>query len=133
MVSNFIVQALRRDPITIYGDGSQTRSFCYVDDLIEALMALMDSPEGMTGPINFGNPEEYTILELAQYIVKLTHSKSEIIRRNLPQDDPERRKPDISLANTTLGWSPKVNLEQGLTKAIDYFESLLRSSLKEER
>lgn len=96
-------------------------------------MALMDSPEGMTGPINFGNPEEYTILELAQYIVKLTHSKSEIIRRNLPQDDPERRKPDISLANTTLGWSPKVNLEQGLTKAIDYFESLLRSSLKEER
>ena len=126
VVSNFIVQALRGKPITIYGDGSQTRSFCYVDDLVEALMLLMCSPDGMIGPVNLGNPEEYTILELAQHVVRMTNSKSEIIRKDLPQDDPERRKPDISLAKKTLGWSAKVKLEDGLTKTIAYFDDLLR-------
>lgn len=125
VVSNFIVQALQGKPITIYGDGSQTRSFCYVDDLVEALIRLMESPNGFTGPVNLGNPEEFTILELAQSIIKLTSSRSEIIRKGLPTDDPERRKPDISLARSTLAWSPKVQLEEGLLKTITYFEELL--------
>lgn len=125
VVSNFIVQALQGNPITIYGDGSQTRSFCYVDDLVEALIRLMESPNGFTGPVNLGNPEEFTILELAQSIIKLTSSRSEIIRKGLPTDDPERRKPDISLARSTLAWSPKVQLEEGLLKTITYFEELL--------
>lgn len=125
VVSNFIVQALQGSPITIYGDGSQTRSFCYVDDLVEALIRLMESPNGFTGPVNLGNPEEFTILELAQSIIKLTSSRSEIIRKGLPTDDPERRKPDISLARSTLAWSPKVQLEEGLLKTITYFEELL--------
>jgi len=125
VVSNFIVQALQGKPITIYGDGSQTRSFCYVDDLVEALIRLMESPDGFTGPVNLGNPEEFTILELAQFIVKLTGSRSEIIRQGLPKDDPERRKPNICLAQSTLDWSPKVQLEEGLTKTISYFEDLL--------
>ena len=126
VVSNFIVQALKGESITIYRDGSQTRSFCYVDDLVEALLLFMQSQEGITGPVNLGNPEEYTVLELAQFIVNLTNSKSKIIRKDLPQDDPERRKPDISLAKTTLGWYPKVKLEDGLTRTIAYFDDLLR-------
>lgn len=130
VVSNFIVQALRGDPITIYGDGLQTRSFCYVDDLVEALMALMDSPEGMTGPVNIGNPDEFSVLELAQLVVKLTNSKSEIIRMRLPQDDPERRRPDISLAKTTLGWYPKVKLVDGLINTIAYFDGQFEPSPK---
>jgi UDP-glucuronate decarboxylase len=125
VVSNFIVQALQGKPITIYGDGSQTRSFCYVDDLVNALIRLMQSPNGFTGPVNLGNPEELTILELAQFIVKLTGSQSKIVRQGLPKDDPERRKPDISLARSTLNWSPKIQLEEGLTKTISYFEELL--------
>lgn len=127
VVSNFVVQALQRNPITIYGDGSQTRSFCYVDDMVEALIELMRSPKGFTGPVNLGNPEEYSVLDLAQFIIKLTASKSKIIRKGLPKDDPERRKPDISLAKTTLGWSPKVNIEEGLTRTIAYFDRLLSS------
>lgn len=126
VVSNFVVQALKGDPITIYGEGSQTRSFCYVDDLIDALLLLMASADRVTGPMNLGNPEEFTILELARRIIRLTNSKSKIIRKDLPQDDPERRKPDISLASTILGWSPRVNLEDGLTKTVDYFDNLLR-------
>jgi UDP-glucuronate decarboxylase len=127
VVSNFIIQALQGDPITIYGDGSQTRSFCYVDDLVDALMRLMQTPTSCTGPINVGNPQECTILELAQLIIRLTGSKSKIVSMGLPQDDPERRKPDISLAKSTLDWFPKVQLEEGITRTIGYFEDLLRS------
>jgi UDP-glucuronate decarboxylase len=123
VVSNFIVQALKGEPITIYGDGSQTRSFCYVDDLVEGLIRLMQSPNGFTGPVNLGNPEEFTILELAQIIIKLTGSKSKIIRKDLPQNDPERRKPDISLAKSILDWFPKVQLEEGITTTIGFFET----------
>jgi UDP-glucuronate decarboxylase len=130
VVSNFIVQALQGNPITIYGDGSQTRSFCYVDDMVEALTRLMASPNGFTGPVNLGNPEEFTVLELAQLIIKLTGSGSKIIRKGLPADDPERRKPDISLAKSTLDWSPKVQLEEGITKTIGFFEDLLRLGSK---
>ncbi len=127
VVSNFIIQALEGNPITIYGDGSQTRSFCYVDDLVEALMRLMQTPAACTGPINLGNPQEFTILELAQSVIRLTGSKSKIVSMGLPQDDPARRKPDISLAKSTLDWVPKVQLEEGLTRTIGYFEDLLRS------
>jgi UDP-glucuronate decarboxylase len=127
VVSNFIIQALQGNPITIYGDGSQTRSFCYVDDLIDALIGLMQTAPACTGPVNLGNPEECTILELAQLIVRLTGSKSKIVRMGLPQDDPERRKPDISLAKSTLNWFPKVQLQDGITKTIGYFDDLLRS------
>lgn len=127
VVSNFIIQALEGNPITIYGDGSQTRSFCYVDDLVEALMRLMQTPAACTGPINLGNPQEFTILELAQSVIRLTGSKSKIVSMGLPQDDPARRKPDISLAKSTLDWAPKVQLEEGLTKTIQYFDDLLRS------
>lgn len=133
VVSNFIVQALKGEPITIYGAGSQTRSFCYVDDLVEALILLMGSADGMTGPVNLGNPEEFTILELAQSIIKLTNSKSEICSKDLPQDDPEKRKPDISLAMKTLGWNPKVKLEDGLTKTIAYFDKLLNIPSSNDR
>lgn len=129
VVSNFIVQALQGNPITIYGDGSQTRSFCYVDDMVEALILMMHSASGFTGPVNLGNPEEFTIMELAQFIIKLTGSKSKIIRKELPTDDPERRRPDISLAKSTLNWSPKVQLEEGLTKTIGFFEDLFLRSL----
>ncbi|MDB4278685.1 SDR family oxidoreductase [Deltaproteobacteria bacterium] len=130
VVSNFIVQALRAQPITLYGDGAQTRAFCYVDDLVDGLVRLMRSPTGFTGPVNLGNPGEFTILELANVIIKLTGSKSKILMKELPQDDPERRKPDISLARSTLDWSPRVPLEEGLTKTIDYFEDLLRLGSK---
>ncbi len=128
VISNFILQALRGEPITIYGNGSQTRSFCYVDDMVKGLMLLMKTPDEVTGPINLGNPEEHSILEIAQRILKLTASKSEIIFGPLPQDDPERRQPEISLAQNVLGWSPKITLEEGLPKTIDYFDNSLRTS-----
>ena len=126
VVSNFIVQALKNEDITVYGDGSQTRSFCYVDDLIEGLYRLMNSRDDFTGPVNIGNPEEFTILELAQKIIELTNSKSNIIFKELPQDDPKQRRPDITLAKTALQWEPKTKLEDGLKKTIKYFDKLLK-------
>ena len=125
VVSNFIVQALKGDDITIYGNGSQTRSFCYVDDLIDIIIKFMDTKHGLTGPVNIGNPKEYTILQLAEIIIDLTNSKSKIINKALPEDDPKQRQPDISLANKELGWKPKVQLKTGLEKTIKYFESVL--------
>jgi len=127
VVSNFILQALRKEPITIYGNGTQTRSFCYVDDMVEVLVLLMDTGDEVIGPVNLGNPEEFTILELAEKITNLTGSKSKIIFKPLPDDDPQRRQPDISLAKKALGWSPKVGLEEGLRKTIDYFDHQLHS------
>ncbi len=127
VVSNFIVQALNGDPITIYGSGNQTRSFCYVDDLIEGFIRLMNSPDGFTGPVNLGNPGEFTILELAEKIINLTGSKSELVFKPLPQDDPIMRKPDISVAKSNLDWEPKIPLDEGLRKTVDYFDDLLRS------
>lgn len=125
VVSNFIMQALRNEPITIYGDGKQTRSFCYVDDLVEALVHLMDTPDDFTGPINCGNPNEVTVLELAERVIELTASKSKIEFRPLPGDDPKQRKPDISLARKVLGWEPRTDLTAGLRKTIDYFQSII--------
>lgn len=125
VVSNFIMQALRGEDITIYGDGQQTRSFCYVDDLIEGMYRLMNSREGFTGPVNIGNPGEFSMLELAQQIIDLTGSKSQLVFRPLPQDDPLQRKPDISLAQSELGWEPKVALQEGLKKTIAYFEGMI--------
>jgi UDP-glucuronate decarboxylase len=122
VVSNFIMQALRDEPITIYGDGRQTRSFCYVSDLIDGFLKLMDSPDDVTGPVNLGNPGEFTMLELAQAVIKLTGSKSELIFKPLPADDPKQRKPDIAQAKSKLGWEPKVPLEEGLKKTIQYFK-----------
>ena len=122
VVSNFIVQALRGEPITIYGTGNQTRSFCYVSDLIDGLVRLMESERRVTGPINLGNPNEFTMLELAQLVIRLTESASKIEHRELPTDDPRQRQPDITLARTTLAWAPLVELEQGLRKTIDYFK-----------
>jgi UDP-glucuronate decarboxylase len=123
VVSNFIIQALKGDPITIYGEGSQTRSFCYVDDLVEALMRLMATGDEVTGPMNVGNPREFTILQLAQLVIEMTGSKSTVKKLPLPSDDPRQRQPDISLARKTLGWEPATALEQGLAKTIDYFKS----------
>ena len=125
VVSNFIVQALKGEPITIYGDGSQTRSFCYVDDLIEALVRLMDSADDFTGPVNVGNPAEFSVRELAEKIIDLTGSGSRLSFKPLPQDDPKQRCPDISLARQALGWEPKVALEEGLKRTIPYFEELM--------
>jgi UDP-glucuronate decarboxylase len=125
VVSNFIVQALRDEPITIYGDGSQTRSFCYVDDLVDGLLRLMRSPETITGPINLGNPNEFTMLELAGQIIELTNSKSQLVFKPLPVDDPQRRRPNITEASEQLGWQPTVALREGLSKTILYFEELL--------
>ncbi len=125
VVSNFCVQALKGRPLTIYGKGNQTRSFCYVNDLTEGLVKLMESPAGFTGPVNLGNPGEFTIRELAGKIIRLSGSKSKIVYRPLPQDDPRQRCPDISLAKRKLGWKPKIKLEEGLLKTIDYFRSLL--------
>ncbi len=125
VVSNFIMQALQNQPITIYGDGSQTRSFCYVDDLINLFLLFMASDDEFTGPMNMGNPGEFTILELAEKVVELTGSKSEIISKPLPEDDPKQRQPDISLAKSKLGWEPKVVLEDGLKQTIQYFEDLI--------
>ena len=122
VISNFIVAALRNEPITIYGNGYQTRSFCYVDDLIDGFIKLMNSSNDVTGPINLGNPQEITIEEIAKTILILTNSSSKIVYRELPQDDPKRRKPDISLAKNILQWKPKVSLEDGLLKTISYFE-----------
>ena len=127
VVSNFIMQALQDKPITIFGDGSQTRSFCYVDDLIEAIFRLMDSPDDFTGPINIGNPVEFRIMELAEKVIKLTDSKSKLVYEKLPDDDPIQRQPDINLAKEKLGWEPKIHLEEGLIMTIHYFENLLNS------
>ena len=123
VVSNFIVQALRGSPITVYGAGAQTRSFCYVDDMVEALVRLMASPDGFTGPVNLGNPVEFTIHDLAKKVIALTGSKSRIVKRPLPADDPQQRQPDIALARKRLSWRPSTQLEQGLKKTIAYFRS----------
>lgn len=127
VVSNFIVQALKGEPITIYGDGSQTRSFCYVDDLIECFIRMMEQ-EQIIGPLNAGNPGEFTMLDLANEVLALTGSKSPIVYKELPGDDPKKRKPDIALAKETLHWEPKISLREGLTKTIVYFENLLKNN-----
>ncbi len=129
VVSNFIMQALQDKPITIYGDGSQSRSFCYIDDLIEAFIRLMDTPDDFTGPVNTGNPNEFTIKELAERVIELTGSRSELDYQPLPSDDPLQRQPDITLAKKELGWEPKVQLEEGLKKTLPYLESLLSRGL----
>ena len=126
VVSNFIMQALQGEPITIYGDGKQTRSFCYCDDLVEGFIRLMQSPAAITGPINLGNPGEFTMLELAEEILSITESSSKLVFEPLPQDDPQQRRPDITLAKEQLGWEPKIALREGLTKTIAYFDQLLR-------
>ncbi len=131
VVSNFIVQALKGEDITIYGDGSQTRSFCFVDDLIDGFIRLMASPPSLTGPVNLGNPAEFTIGELAEEVIRLTGSRSKIVRRPLPVDDPRQRRPDISLATEELGWRPKVNLAEGLAHTIRYFDDLLSRSIRQ--
>lgn len=123
VVSNFILQAIKGAPITIFGDGSQTRSFCYIDDLIEFIILFMNTSDEITGPINVGNPNERSILELAHMIIELTGSRSEIVNKPLPQDDPKQRCPDITLAREILGWEPKVSLEKGLKKTIEYFQN----------
>ncbi|WP_027176390.1 UDP-glucuronic acid decarboxylase family protein [Desulfovibrio aminophilus] len=125
VVSNFIVQALQGKPITVYGDGSQTRSFCYVDDLVDGLVRLMGSGDEFTGPVNLGNPGEFTILELARKVISMTGSRSEVVFEPLPHDDPMQRKPDIGLAEGVLGWRPSVPLERGLVKTVDYFRRML--------
>jgi UDP-glucuronate decarboxylase len=125
VVSNFVVQALRGHDLTLFGDGSQTRSFCYVDDLVDGLMRLMATPTGFGGPVNLGNPGEFTIAELAELVLELTGSRARIVRRPLPQDDPRQRRPDITLARAELGWEPKVALRQGLERTITYFDALL--------
>ena len=125
VVSNFIVQALKGEDITVYGDGSQTRSFCYVDDLIDALVKMMNSRDGFTGPVNIGNPGEFSIRQLAERILSITGSESEIVYKQLPADDPVQRKPDITLAQKELGWKPSVKLENGLKKTIEYFKGVL--------
>ena len=124
VVSNFIVQALKGEDITMYGDGMQTRSFCYVDDLVDGMIRLMNSRDGFTGPVNIGNPGEFTMLELAQKVIELTGSKSKIIHLPLPQDDPMQRQPDITLAKKELDWEPHIELEEGLKKTIEYFKAL---------
>lgn len=125
VVSNFVIQALKGEDITIYGDGNQTRSFCFVDDLIEGLVTFMELKEDFPGPINIGNPTEFTILELAKSVISLTNSKSEIIFKPLPQDDPMQRKPDIAIARAKLQWSPSIQLEEGLRKTIEYFSRII--------
>ena len=124
VVSNFIVQALKNEDITIYGDGNQTRSFQYIDDLIDGLIKMMATDDSFTGPVNIGNPREFTIKQLAEMIIELTGSKSKLVYRPLPGDDPRQRKPDISLARKILDWSPKVDAEDGLKNTIEYFRSL---------
>jgi UDP-glucuronate decarboxylase len=125
VVSNFIVQALRNEDITIYGDGSQTRSFCYVDDLIDGMLKAMNTEEDFTGPVNLGNPSEFTMVELAEKVLRLTSSKSKMVFKSLPQDDPKQRKPDISLAKAKLNWQPKMGLDDGLKLTVDYFKATL--------
>jgi UDP-glucuronate decarboxylase len=125
VVSNFIVQALKGEDITIYGEGTQTRSFCYVDDLLDGIMGYMSRSEPFTGPINLGNPNEFTMLELAQKVVELTGTRSQIVHKPLPQDDPKQRRPDITRAKTMLNWEPSIQLEQGLAKTIEYFRNII--------
>ena len=127
VVSNFIIQALMGKDITVYGDGLQTRSFCYVDELIDGFIRLMASPDEFTGPINLGNPIEFTIKELAEKVIDMTSSKSRISYKPLPHDDPKQRQPDITLAKKELNWEPKIKLEEGLVKTIQYFETLIKS------
>lgn len=127
VISNFIVQALRGEDITIYGDGTQTRSFCYVDDMIDGMIKMMASREGFTGPVNLGNPEEFTMLQLAECIIRLTKSKSKIVYKPLPSDDPRQRKPNIEMAQRELQWKPSVGLEEGLESTISYFEELVET------
>ena len=127
VVSNFIMQALRGEAITIYGDGQQTRSFCYVDDLIEGFIRMMDADDDISGPINLGNPSEFTIKQLAEAIINLTGAKSELIKQPLPEDDPLKRQPDITIAKQQLDWQPSIDLEAGLTKTIDYFRAFVDS------
>jgi len=127
VVSNFIVQALKDEDITIYGDGKQTRSFCYVDDLIEGFVKLMETDHGFTGPVNLGNPGEFSMLELAETVLELTGSKSKLVFQDLPEDDPKQRQPDISLAEEKLDWKPKTGLKDGLAKTITYFESIIKT------
>jgi UDP-glucuronate decarboxylase len=129
VVSNFILQALQHKPLTVYGDGSQSRSFCYVDDMIDGFLGLMQSGDDFTGPVNFGNPVEFTMLELAEQVKELTGSRSEIQFKPLPEDDPKQRQPDITLARKKLGWEPTVPLGQGLEKTIIYFEQLLQENI----
>ncbi len=126
VVSNFIVQALKNEPITVYGDGSQTRAFCYVSDMVNALIKLMNNNENFIGPVNLGNPQEYTILEFAKLIIELTNSNSEIIFKELPMDDPIQRKPDISLAKEKLDWQPIIKIDDGLKETIKYFDKILK-------
>jgi UDP-glucuronate decarboxylase len=126
VVSNFILQALRDEPITIYGDGSQSRSFCYVDDLVDGLIRLMDTDNDFTGPVNLGNPGEFTMLELAHKVIDLTGSSSKLQYDPLPEDDPRQRKPDITLAREKLGWEPATSLAEGLPRTIEYFEGYLK-------
>jgi UDP-glucuronate decarboxylase len=133
VVSNFIIQALRNQHITIYGAGNQTRSFCYIDDLVDGLMRLMETPDDVSGPVNLGNPVEFTIRQLAETVIALTGSSSKIAYRPLPEDDPRQRCPDISLAQNLLAWAPRVQLRDGLMKTIEYFERLLRSDPRDER
>ncbi|MBK3665337.1 SDR family oxidoreductase [Bradyrhizobium diazoefficiens] len=128
VVSNFIVQALQGQDITIYGEGDQTRSFCYVDDLVDGLMKLMNSPDDITGPINLGNPVEFSILELAKIVIELTNSRSRIDKRPLPQDDPKQRKPNIAKAKEILHWEPRIQLREGIRKTINYFDDLLKKT-----
>ena len=128
VVSNFIVQCLNNEDITIYGDGNQSRSFQYIDDLIDGMTKMMETPNEFIGPVNIGHPNEFTILELAQTVIKLTNSRSKLIFKRLPNDDPQQRRPDISLAKEKLDWSPKIELEEGLKKTIDYFDNLLKKN-----
>lgn len=128
VVSNFIVQALKNEDITVYGDGTQTRSFCYVDDLVDGMVRMMESREGFAGPVNLGNPGEFTMLELAEKVIRFTGSHSRIVHRPLPQDDPVRRKPVIALAKKELGWEPRTALDDGLQKTIRYFDAVLREA-----
>jgi UDP-glucuronate decarboxylase len=124
VVSNFIMQALKGMDITIYGDGQQTRSFCYVDDLIDGVIRMMNSPTGFTGPVNIGNPVEFTMIELARKIIEITRSSSQLIFKKLPQDDPRQRQPNIELAKDKLNWEPKININDGLIRTINYFNEL---------
>lgn len=128
VVSNFILQSLRGEELTVFGDGKQTRSFCYVDDMIDAFVRFMDTPDSVTGPINLGNPHEFSILELAQMVIELTSSKSKIVFQPLPEDDPIQRQPDISFANKVLSWKPSVPLEEGLKETINYFKSMMKGN-----
>jgi UDP-glucuronate decarboxylase len=130
VVSNFIIQALSGEDITVYGDGTQTRSFCYIDDMVDGLIKLMNTPDDLTGPVNLGNPSEISILELVEKVLKITKSRSKIVYKPLPQDDPVRRCPDITLAKKRLGWQPKTNLEDGLKKTIEYFKRILSDNPK---